>query len=502
LGQSEAFAQSANPGNSLSFVKPVTGTLSDTQPADRWTFSASKGELISARMQITGGDFTPALDLLDSADHVLVSGQNNTFHNTIIDGFALPEDGTYTLRAGRAESAKTGAYSLLLLPGYSYLLLKDSADEATAFRSWSEAHSSARPEDKKIRLAMALPDNIAWTTETRLGTFKDLYMQANVSIAQSSGYWEEGLLVRAVTRADGLNFYLLSVNSDGKWRFGISHPAAYSAIRDWTPMPIPLTPQAVIGIAARDDQFQFFYNGVLFGSLTDDTLGDPGNFGLAVGTGDASGSFAVAQFDTVIVTLPNAANSDAAIVPAALKNWQRAPELILDELHTARLIPSAGKAAIRLDTAFSRNSLPGGIVFVPLARSAPYTDIVYTSDITWQSSNDSIACALEFRATDANNFSILYLDRKGGYGIRQIDSGNAITTFYDLSGLIHKDNFATNRITLLAIGNGLIIYLNGALLANMTVKQATGGVSIAAYNYQPAFTRCDFNNLWLQTFDP
>jgi len=78
------------------------------------------------------------------------------------------------------------------------------------------------------------------------------------------------------------------------------------------------------------------------------------------------------------------------------------------------------------------------------------------------------------------------------------DSGLAL---YYLNSAISKSNKGTNRVTVIAIGNSLIVYINGVLVANLNVKQTAGGVRIAAYNYQQASSICQFTNLWLRSFD-
>ncbi len=148
------------------------------------------------------------------------------------------------------------------------------------------------------------------------------------------------------------------------------------------------------------------------------------------------------------------------------------------------------------------NNTPGGIVVQSVAGGLSFTDLVYSSDVTWESSNENIACGLELRAADDNNFTIVYFDRKGGYGIRQVSQQDGVTvSIYNLSDAINKKNLDTNRVTIIAIGNSFIVYINGALIANLNVKQTSGGVRIAAYNYQRASSTCQFTNLWLRSFD-
>jgi len=212
----------------------------------------------------------------------------------------------------------------------------------------------------------------------------------------------------------------------------------------------------------------------------------------------------IIRFDNILVTLP----ADEAIngpvnVPEKLVNWQRVQDALLGELRQVHLIPNDGKIGLEIkDKAFVTNNGAVGIQFQPLAESMSFADIVYSADVTWESSNDNVACAMELRAADDNNFTIVYLDRKGGYGVRQVSTqDNSALALYYLNGAIIKSNKGTNRVTIIAIGNGLIVYINGVLVANLTVRQTAGGVRIAAYNYQQASSICQFTNLWLRSFD-
>ena len=109
---------------------------------------------------------------------------------------------------------------------------------------------------------------------------------------------------------------------------------------------------------------------------------------------------------------------------------------------------------------------------------------------------------MEIRAADDNNFTIVYFDRQGGYGVRQVtEKEGTPVAIYNLSDAIKKNNKDTNRVTIIAMGNSLIVYINGTLISNVNVKQTSGGVRIAAYNYERATSLCQFTGLWLRSFD-
>jgi hypothetical protein len=258
-----------------------------------------------------------------------------------------------------------------------------------------------------------------------------------------------------------------------------------------------------LGLLVSGDQFTPFYGGLPLGTLMDKTLGQAGLVGLAVEAGAPPNDLAAVSFDNLVITLPANEPSGGEPVepPAVLRAWQDTPEAILTELRDARLIPGMGLLGFSIDQAFVTNNTPGGIVVVRLARGTQFADLVYSADVLWDSSGDNTACALEFRAADDANFSIVYFDRKGGYGLRQASGGNPILSLYDLVKPIHTDNRATNRVMVIAVGNALAVYINGARVASVNTTQISGAVYIAAYNYAPAANYCRFNNIWLRHFD-
>ncbi len=489
----------------LQLLKPVTGRLGPGQTEQRWTFSASKGQRLSLRMQANSGNLAPFLELLDGSGKALASSGGGSFRNALIDNLAVPETAIYTVRSALATGIEptSGDYQLTLLPGFGLLVINDPIDERTPLRAWTEPNASSSLQMGKLRLQLQAEDKITWTTADRLGTFKDVYLQAEVQIDQARDYWEYGLLLRGAARNNALEFYVYTVNSDGKWRFALSRADKLTPIQDWTDLPAKGQPQATLGIMAKGNRFSLFHNGQHIADVSDDSLAEPGVIGVVVGTGKAPNISVSALFDNLIVTVPpGERGSERVTVPPALSQAMGAPEPLLAELAGARLIPGTGKPAFEIREAFVTNNTRGGIVFVPLAKGVGFSDVLYSADILWDSNSEDTACAMEMRAADASNFTIVYLDRKGGYGIRQVsDKQGTLASTYNLSDAILKDNRAVNRLTIIAVGNGLIVYINGKLAAELNVTQISGAVYIAAYNYAPASNYCQFNNLWLRSFD-
>lgn len=489
----------------LTLLQPVTGEINDSQVEQRWTFTASKGQRLSMRMQATSGDLEPSIELLDAAGKSLASSGSGSYRNATIDAFVIPDAGTYAVRVTRAKTDKptSGGYSLSLLPGFSFLLINDPTGARSPMRVWREPNALAQFSEGKLRLQLTADNSYTFTTADKIGVFKDLYMQAEMQAEPISGYWEGGLLLRGTRRNNALEFYLFFINSDNKWRLAYGRPGGMAPIHDWTALPGTLQATSTLGAMLKGHHFILFYNGQPLSELDDETLGEAGVFGVAIGTGRSPSNSTSVLFDNIVVTLPtDEAASVPIIVPPRLMHWQQTALSILEELLAARIIPSIGKPGLDVADAFVTNNTAKGIVVQPLARSISFTDLVYTADVSWESNNENIACGMEFRAADDKNFSIVYLDRKGGFGILQrSEKDGDIVSMYNLSDAIKKDNRATNRVTIIAIGNSLMVYINGGLVANMNGKQVAGSTFIAAYNYERASSVCQFKNVWLRAFD-
>jgi len=207
----------------IRLLQPVTGEINDAQAEQRWTFEAIKSQRLSLRMQATSGNLDPYIELLDATGKTLAVGSGGSYRSVAIDAFTVPETGTYTVRAMRAQSVEptSGAYMLSLMPGFSFLLINDPTFARATMRTWKQANALAQVSEGKLRLQLTTDNSYTFTTADRLGIFKDLYMQANLEPEPLSGYWEGGILFRGTRRNNALEFYVFFINSDGKWKLSI-----------------------------------------------------------------------------------------------------------------------------------------------------------------------------------------------------------------------------------------------------------------------------------------
>jgi hypothetical protein len=96
----------------------VQGEITNTQTAQFYTFTARENDLIRITMDRLSGSLDAYLILLDAdLREVAVDDDGGGGQNSQINGFRLPRDGQYTIRATRfegTEGATTGRYRLRL----------------------------------------------------------------------------------------------------------------------------------------------------------------------------------------------------------------------------------------------------------------------------------------------------------------------------------------------------------------------------------------------------
>ncbi|MBX3084532.1 MAG: hypothetical protein KF716_23035 [Anaerolineae bacterium] len=487
----------------LTLLQTVTGEITAAAPTQTWTFEASSGQIVSAWLQPISGDLQPVIELLDPAGTVLASSRPASYRSVAIDAYPITSAGTYSLRVSpRADSATSGGYKLALLPGYSFLLVNDPMLPDSALRSWREPASTSRLNEGRLRMGAEADNLIAWTTADKLGTYADVYVQVDARVEEFNAYWEYGILLRT-QRTDNdanANYYAFSVNSSNQWRVFLQTGSQRRAISDWADSPVPIASSGTLAVLAQGSKFTLFFNGQAVGSVEDASLPQAGLVGLMVGTSTRPNHRVIVGFDNFIVTVPATARAEI-VPPQTLNDWQGTPEAILGELIRAAVLPAYGTPAVEVNSAFVSNSTPSSLLFVKLMEGSSFANLVYAADVLWDSDIENIACALEFRVQDGDNFSIVYFDRKGGLGVRQTVGGEVKVNDYALTDALKLENRARNRLLVVAYGNGLLVYVNGQLAAETNLTQVTGEVLLAAYNYQLATSYCGFTNIWLRSFN-
>lgn len=378
------------------------------------------------------------------------------------------------------------------VPTYPVTIIRDSFDGANQWRMWSQPDFSAQIESGRLRMQLGSADRFAWSTADQVGPLRDVALSVDAQVERPGTFTEFGLLLRAVPQAAGTAAYIVMFSSDGKVRFGMSTPDGFRVIQDWRASGLTDPGQtARIGVFAQGSQFTVIANGKVVLSAQDSALQDAGQIGLIVGTGPGPKSTASVLYDNLDVDAPS--TESGVVFPARIQNSSRAPSLIFEELQRARVIPATVRQVFVSAQSYV-NNYREGFVALRLAKQTGYRDWIAMVDISWSSPRDGIACGLAARYTSDSQMDFIYIDKLGGYGMAHVSDGAVQTERYEPSPLISLQEGQSNR--LIAIGQGIwtALYINGAWAATMYSPARSGVVTSAAYNYELASVRCQFDN--------
>ncbi len=108
-------------GSALRYGDSVYNTITDSNPQVYYSFRATRGDVISLRMQRASGDLDPALLLVNSQSQIVADNDDSPASlDAAINGFVIQEDGVYVIiasRFGQAAGRSKGAFVLTLAAG-------------------------------------------------------------------------------------------------------------------------------------------------------------------------------------------------------------------------------------------------------------------------------------------------------------------------------------------------------------------------------------------------
>lgn len=490
-------AAPARQPSTLSFFEPVTGALNDQRPAETWQFDGRADEIVSLIAVTISGDLDPVLQVF-GPDGQLVA-ENDDLDSLVrdagLEALALPADGTYTVRVERYQGAQgttRGTYQLTLTPGFAREAVRGEFEQGDV--SWmtpdgqpvplQQGYLQMRVSGAGVTLFAVPPDDLHIT---------DVYLQTEARLLGTPPYAEFGLILRAQGPALE-RFYQFKVNTLGQWRVLYQDETGVYALRTWTDAPAlsGAGRDWTLAALARGERLDFFANGVLLGTVSDTRLLTPGTAGVFVSTGEQV-SAATVLFDRVIAT--TRLGSTYRGLPLALTAWEAPdPATIVAELaEGGHITPAPSRDLYLFETtqvATTRTSL-----FDLLgSERAVYGDFVFGGRVTISTDGQSVGCGLVFRWNDARNLSVAYVDSSRGFGLVQARDAQLTTNVYDLSPLVQPQ---TSRLLIIAQGERVAYYLNGALVAQETMQPGTGRVGVALLNYEDVSTRCLWSELWV-----
>ncbi|MDX2139098.1 MAG: hypothetical protein SF123_13495 [Chloroflexota bacterium] len=111
-----AAQQETLPGNEIFYGQTMSGTITNEQFFELWTFEGVTDDAIEVRMTASGG-LLPLIGLLDPSGTLVMRSDDGTLDGTVALTYTIPDNGTYTIvatRVGRDQGTTTGQYTISL----------------------------------------------------------------------------------------------------------------------------------------------------------------------------------------------------------------------------------------------------------------------------------------------------------------------------------------------------------------------------------------------------
>jgi hypothetical protein len=481
-------------GRTLAFFAPARGAVNDAAPAQDWTFEGTAGQVVSLIAVTVSGDLDPAIQVI-GPDGTLV-GENDDLDSLVrdagLEALQLPAAGTYTVRVMRyAGSATSGEYELTLTPGFARFNRADTFDQGSI--SWVTPQGDpVALAQGKLQLRVESPGETMIALPPDAEPVQDMYFQASARVLGAPSYAEVGLIFRAQNTPGSLRAYEFKANTNGQWTVLLQDEGGVFALRTWSDHPALDASEWTLAVLARGGDFVFYANGAWLGTVSDTRLAAPGDIGVLIANDpDAAGATTVLFDDAILTTRLGTTYRG---LPLALAAWDSSdPRAIIAELAaTGLIVPAAERDFYLLEQTLlaerrsSRFELLG-------SEGAIYGDFALGARVSIVSGADA-GCGLVYRWQDERNLDLAYVDTDGGFGLVQTRDGQLTTNVYDLSDMVRADG---SKLLVIAQGDQVTLYINGAMVAREQVAPGAGRIGVALLNYEDARADCFWNDLWV-----
>ena len=499
----------AQPGSGkgiLTLFEPVRGELRAGHPSDDWVLEGRAGQPVALLVTSTGG-LDPTLEGLapDGTSVAANDDLDSLVRDAGVEALILPADGTYTVRVARYEGengATEGPYELLALPGYADLVRREdfSGNETT----WIAADSgSASLAQGRLRLRAPEGGGLAMASPSDAIPLRDFYFQVDARVFGTPAYAEFGLVVRIPTAPGASNQgYTFKVNTAGQWSVLVTDPSGQYVLQGWTADPALEAGEWTIGVLARDTTLSFYGNGALLGSVTDGRLTEAGRFGVIAATDAAQDAEAVVLFDNAVIT--RRLGTTYRGMPLALTAWDNPdPSRVVAELANTGLVTPRPVHDLYIPARALDATTQRSLFELVGSEQALYDDFIMgASVVIGTDEGASPGCGVVFRYQDERNLGLAYVDVAEGFGLVQAQDGELTTNIYDRVRLNQTTPDALgqrrpDRLLVIAQGEQVSVYVNGALVAQETLVAEPGRAGIALLNYENAVTHCVIGDLWV-----
>ncbi len=308
-------AQAAPPMQGrLSFddAAAMSGTLNDASPTANWSFDCLAEGIGSVVVTTTSGDLAVDVAVMDAAGNAFAGGSvvSSDPNVTAAEAFTMPSTGVCWVQISRSGGT-SGGYDVRLLPGFARLEVWDAFDNSGKLGlSWSPYASDTLAVDvvnQQLQVQVLTDNLLGYAIPDDDVSWKDFYVQADVSIEDSPSYAEYGFVLRLSTDAsDNDSFYSFTFSTDGDYTVYYFN-GDWQVIQDWTTSSVVSTSdrQARLGLMVQGNVLRAYYDGEFVAEVTDPSgYASEGSIALAIGTIKDQTDTLTVDFDNLVLTTP------------------------------------------------------------------------------------------------------------------------------------------------------------------------------------------------------
>ena len=461
-----------------------------------YTFTALELTLLSVRVEALSESLDPRFALHDRDDRLVTENDDYDYpatHDAAVQALVLTRTSTYTLSVS-GHGGSGGDYRLHLLPGFDVLALRDAVMDKA---QWQVAFSDTALDISESSLFAIELEGFARTAVVlgqHLPQERDIYFEATFHAVTSTVDWRVGLVFRYQSPDD---YHRILLSKTGFWRVERIEGDETILVRNWTTHPaiVPGEPDFRLGVLASGRHIDVVYNGQVVGSTSDDALPRPGGLGIIMRTDEKSGglmSFAVRQ---TLLTLPTRQNGHILFPQRVLK---RLDYLMAHDLARKQLAP-AGYTVSFVQRESSVRHVRAGVTRISIASDREYEQFALGASLTFQASGDGNGgCGLFFHFNDDNHYTLAYMTNEGDFGVSRRAGDGFEPGIY---GKRAPPKTPDQYLLVIATDEVIHFYVDEEHVGSMPSQPRVGSIGIAVVNYDVVDTFCEFDDLWLQSFD-
>ncbi|MEO1286365.1 MAG: hypothetical protein AAFV93_01250 [Chloroflexota bacterium] len=478
----------------ISLAVPITATLnSDT--SNSYTFLAREGQLISFVARAVN-DVDVMLSVENLNGDIIASNDDYAYpdsRDAIIEAFVAPYTGSYTLIV-ESYGSTSGDYTLEMLAGYSTLSMQTAFD---AEGDWQAVGTDLI--DVPTLNVVNGTANLVQSGIDRIGigvgvsvTSDVYYVRTTLDSITDTAGWRAGIVFGY---QDELNFHRAVINYRGAWRMVAVRNGEETVLRDWNVHPaiVPDKRDFTVGVLVNQTSFDVFYDDQYVGTGTDSNF-SAGQVGLVAETVSAIGSEVTVRFDDLTITEPTFVDESPIFPTMLVANGTNST---VRELQQRLLIPPVGEMAFTLNESFAQNNQAGVSRFA-IGDGRTVTNFVVSARVSWVASQaDLNGCGLVVRDDGNENYVLAYVDSEGGYGISERSGATFIQNSFNMRNDLQRP---PHNMLLIVRDDVIHYYVNGNHALTLTIGSREGSIGEAVINFDAVNTNCQFNNLWVWTW--